>query len=151
MSTSNESSITFNNDDNEEILNLLKDRLKLGRERYGHGVRVNDDTTQWGTQSNDWELMAIEEVLDGLIYSAAAIIRLRRIKNINNTDISNSDINNSDINNFDINNTDINNTDISNTNISNKRIKINNIPNDTYISNKRINKINNNTSFPFYM
>ena len=136
MSTSNESSITFNNDDNEEILNLLKDRLKLGRERYGHGVRVNDDTTQWGTQSNDWELMAIEEVLDGLIYSAAAIIRLRRIKNINNTDISNSDINN---------------TDISNTNISNKRIKINNIPNDTYISNKRINKINNNTSFPFYM
>ena len=141
MSTSNESSITFNNDDNEEILNLLKDRLKLGRERYGHGVRVNDDTTQWGTQSNDWELMAIEEVLDGLIYSAAAIIRLRRIKNINNTDISNSDINN----------TDINNTDISITNISNKRIKINNIPNDTYISNKRINKINNNTSFPFYM
>ena len=58
MSTSNESSITFNNDDNEEILNLLKDRLKLGRERYGHGVRVNDDTTHsMGTQSNDWELM----------------------------------------------------------------------------------------------
>ena len=47
MSTSNESSITFNNDDNEKILNLLKDRLKLGRERYGHGVRVNDDTSQW--------------------------------------------------------------------------------------------------------
>lgn len=85
MSTSNDSSITLNDDDNEEILNLLKDRLKLGRERYGHGVRVNDDTTQWGTQSNDWELMAIEEVLDGLIYSAAAIIRLRRMKNVNNT------------------------------------------------------------------
>jgi uncharacterized protein YjbI with pentapeptide repeats len=125
MSTSNKSSITFNNDDNEEILNLLKDRLKLGRERYGHGVRVNDDTTQWGTQSNDWELMAIEEVLDGLIYSAAAIIRLRRIKNINNTDISNSDISNSDISNSDINNSDISNSDI--------------------------NKINNNTAFPFYM
>ena len=29
--------------------------------------------------------MAIEEVLDGLIYSAAAIIRLRRMKNVNNT------------------------------------------------------------------
>ena len=85
MSTSNDSSITLNDDENEEILNLLKDRLKLGRERYGHGVRVNDDTTQWGTQSNDWELMAIEEVLDGLIYSAAAIIRLRRMKNVNNT------------------------------------------------------------------
>ena len=105
MSTSNNSSITLNDDDNEEILNLLKDRLKLGRERYGHGVRVNDDTTQWGTQSNDWELMAIEEVLDGLIYSAAAIIRLRRMKDVNNTS------NDSDI--------------------SNKRIKIDNTSNDT--------------------
>ena len=95
MSTSNDSSITVNDDDNEEILNLLKDRLKLGRERYGHGVRVNDDTTQWGTQSNDWELMAIEEVLDGLIYSAAAIIRLRRMKNVNNT--SNDTSNNKNI------------------------------------------------------
>ena len=27
----------------------------------------------------------------------------------------------------------------------------NDMSNDTYISNKRINKINNNTSFPFYM
>jgi len=129
MSTSNESSVTLNDDDNEEILNLLKDRLKLGRERYGHGVRVNDDTTQWGTPSNDWELMAIEEVLDGLIYSAAAIIRLRRMKDVNNTS------NDSDI--------------------SNKRIKIDNtsndMSNDTYISNKRINKINNDTHFPFYM
>jgi len=127
MSTSNESSVTLNDDDNEEILNLLKDRLKLGRERYGHGVRVNDDTTQWGTPSNDWELMAIEEVLDGLIYSAAAIIRLRRMKDVNNTSNDNS----------------------------NKRIKIDNtsndMSNDTYISNKRINKINNDTHFPFYM
>ena len=139
MSTSNESSVTLNDDDNEEILNLLKDRLKLGRERYGHGVRVNDDTTQWGTPSNDWELMAIEEVLDGLIYSAAAIIRLRRMKNVNNT--------------FTFNNTSNDND------ISNKRIKIDNssndisndISNDTYISNKRINKINNYTHFPFYM
>ena len=105
MSTSNDSSITINDDDNEEILNLLKDRLKLGRERYGHGVRVNDDTTQWGTPSNDWELMAIEEVLDGLIYSAAAIIRLRRIKDVNNTSNDND--------------------------ISNKRIKIDNTSNDT--------------------
>tara|TARA_B100000959_G_scaffold205359_1_gene215265 strand:- start:619 stop:777 length:159 start_codon:yes stop_codon:yes gene_type:complete len=48
-------------------------------------------------------------VLDGLIYSAAAIIRLRRMKNVNNTS------------------------------------------NDNDISNKRINKINNNTAFPFYI
>ena len=129
MSTSNESSVTLNDDDNEEILNLLKDRLKLRRERYGPWGSLNDDTTQWGTPSNDWELMAIEEVLDGLIYSAAAIIRLRRMKDVNNTS------NDSDI--------------------SNKRIKIDNtsndMSNDTYISNKRINKINNDTHFPFYM
>ena len=68
----------MNCDDNDEILEMLKARLKLGRERYGHGVRVEDDTTQWGTEKNDWELMAIEEVMDGLIYSAAAIIRLQR-------------------------------------------------------------------------
>ena len=68
----------MNCDDNDEILEMLKARLTLGRERYGHGVRVEDDTTQWGTEKNDWELMAIEEVMDGLIYSAAAIIRLQR-------------------------------------------------------------------------
>jgi len=67
-------------DDNDEIMTLLQARLKLGRERYGHGVRVNDDTTQWGTPTNDWEEMAMEEVLDGLIYAAAAIIRCRKRK-----------------------------------------------------------------------
>ena len=67
-------------DDNDEILNLLKDRMELGKSRYGHGVRINDDVTQYGPQSNDWELMALEEALDGMIYSAAAIIRIRNMK-----------------------------------------------------------------------
>ena len=61
-------------------MELLQARLNLGRERYGHGVRVNDDTRTFGTEDNDWELMALEEMLDGLIYTTAAIIRLRRIK-----------------------------------------------------------------------
>ncbi len=65
-------------DDNKEIIKLLQDRLKLGRERYGHGVIVDDNTIKYGTQENDWELMALEEMLDGLIYTAASIIRLRR-------------------------------------------------------------------------
>ena len=67
-------------DDNEEIMELIRQRLELGRERYSHGVRVDDDTREWGTKDNDWELMAIEEVMDGLVYAAAAIIRLRRRK-----------------------------------------------------------------------
>ena len=70
-------------DDNEEISYLIKQRMDLGRQRYGHGVRVNDNTTQYGTDKDAWELMALEEILDGMIYSAAAIIRLRR-KRIDN-------------------------------------------------------------------
>ena len=70
----------FTNDDNEEILSLIKDRMSLGRHRYGHGLIVDDDTTKYGTATNDWELMALEEMLDGMIYSTAAIIRYRRKK-----------------------------------------------------------------------
>ena len=47
----------MNSDDNDEILEMLKARLELGRECYGHGVRVEDDTTQWGTEKNDWEII----------------------------------------------------------------------------------------------
>jgi hypothetical protein len=65
-------------DDNNEIMELLEKRLALGRERYGHGVRVDDDTREWGTEENSWELMMLEEALDGMIYSAAAMIRILR-------------------------------------------------------------------------
>lgn len=67
-------------DDNEEIIDLLRGRLELGRTRYNHGVRVDDDVSAYGPQKNDWELMALEEALDGMIYSAAAIIRIQRRK-----------------------------------------------------------------------
>lgn len=70
-------------DDNEEIISLLQERLELGRNRYGHGVIVDEDTTKYGTKENDWELMALEEMLDGLIYTTASIIRYRRRKKIN--------------------------------------------------------------------
>ena len=65
-------------DDNEEIMKLLQDRLVLGRSRYGHGIRVDDDTRQWGTEDNSWETMMMEEALDGMIYAAASILRIRR-------------------------------------------------------------------------
>ena len=67
-------------DDNEEIIKLIKERMSLGKQRYGHGVIIDDDTTKYGTKSNDWELMALEEMLDGIIYSTAAIIRYKRKK-----------------------------------------------------------------------
>ena len=65
-------------DDNEEIMKLLQERLNLGRTRYGHGVIVDDDTRKYGTEDNNWETMMIEEALDGMIYAAAQLIRLKR-------------------------------------------------------------------------
>ena len=63
-------------DYNKEIIELLQHRMKIGIERYGHGLRIHDDTRQWGTKENSWEEMALEEVLDGLVYTASAILRL---------------------------------------------------------------------------
>ena len=77
-------------DDNKAILRLLrhgpfskgypfektvKARLDLGRERYGHGIRVNDDTTQWGTKTDSWLEMGLEEIDDLAIYIAAQFAR----------------------------------------------------------------------------
>ncbi len=36
-------------DDNEEILDIIKQRMEVGLKRYGHGLRTADDTRQWGT------------------------------------------------------------------------------------------------------
>ncbi len=31
-------------DDNGEILNIIRERMEVGLERYGHGLRTADDT-----------------------------------------------------------------------------------------------------------
>jgi hypothetical protein len=62
-------------DDNALILERLKQRLKKGLDTYGHGVRIEDDTKQFGSNRNDWVAMCEEEILDGLIYAAAAAIK----------------------------------------------------------------------------
>ena len=63
-------------DDNEKILELIQERMTIGEERYGHGIRKNDDTTQWGTKIDSWTEMGLEEALDLTIYLSAQIIRL---------------------------------------------------------------------------
>ena len=63
-------------DDNERILELIQERLALGEERYGHGVRKNDDTTQWGTKADSWTEMGLEEALDLTIYLSAQLLRI---------------------------------------------------------------------------
>ena len=64
-------------DYNERIIKLIQARMKIGKERYGHGLRVNDDTRQWGTREDSWTEMGLEEVLDLLVYLSAQIIRIQ--------------------------------------------------------------------------
>ena len=78
-------------DENWHIIQLLKARMKLGADRYGHGLRVYDDTREYGTQEDSWEEMGLEEMLDGLVYLSAAIIRRDREKRYN-THQTNDDI-----------------------------------------------------------
>lgn len=65
-------------DANEEIVSLIKGRLDLGRERYGHGVILDDDTTAYGTERNSWTIMALEEALDMAVYLAARLLQIMR-------------------------------------------------------------------------
>ena len=72
-------------DDNNQIISAVetwypfvdavKDRLAIGVKRYGHGVRVNDDTTQWGTKIDSWLEMGLEEIDDLAIYLIAQLLR----------------------------------------------------------------------------
>ena len=43
-------------------------------------IRDSDDTTQWGTKKDNWSEMALEEILDGMIYMAAQILRILKNK-----------------------------------------------------------------------
>ena len=65
-------------DDNEEIIKLIADRLELGLYRYKQGIRHTDDTRKFGCHDDSWLEMEIEEVLDGMVYTAASLLRLKR-------------------------------------------------------------------------
>ena len=51
------------------------DRMKMGKMKYGHGVRIMDDIVTWGTVKNSWLEMASEELLDAIIYVIADYLR----------------------------------------------------------------------------
>ena len=69
-------------DDNPQIKKMILERMKIGKKRYGHGIRVWDDTTDWGTKDDSWLEMALEEALDMSIYIASAILRLKSLKKL---------------------------------------------------------------------
>ena len=81
----------------DEIIAKLNARLALGRERYGHGVIIDEDPSIYGVPSNNWEHMALEELLDGLVYTSAAIIRLRRVDTDERTILDTSSDDNDEI------------------------------------------------------
>ena len=64
-------------DYNAEILKMIQERMEVGKKRYGHGLRINDDTRQWGTKEDSWTEMGLEEILDLQIYLAAQILRIQ--------------------------------------------------------------------------
>jgi hypothetical protein len=67
-------------DDNRAILDTIKERMKIGEKRYGHGIRIHDDTRQWDTEQDSWIEMALEEVLDLALYLAAQIHRIESLR-----------------------------------------------------------------------
>lgn len=58
---------------------LLKDidtRLFLGKNKYGHGVRINDDMADYTvSHQNSFLEMQCEEILDGIIYTTSSYLR----------------------------------------------------------------------------
>ncbi len=71
-----ENAMSHEANDNPRIIEIIKERMAVGVERYGHGLRAEDDTTQWGNKQDSWVEMAIEEALDLCVYLATALIRI---------------------------------------------------------------------------
>lgn len=54
---------------NEEVVNLVSDRIKLGQKRYGGDIPLND--------GRDMIKESLEEILDSCVYLATELIKLR--------------------------------------------------------------------------
>lgn len=63
--------IPASDDDNDEIIDLLRSRLAIGRQTYGHGVQATSG-------EYDWVRMSTEEALDLAVYLAAKLIEIQR-------------------------------------------------------------------------
>ena len=74
---------TFNNarsahamiadDVNRSVLRDIEERLRLGRERYGHGVLVPANADK------NWKRELVEELLDAVVYAAADVLSKRGV------------------------------------------------------------------------
>lgn len=57
--------------DERALLDLIGERIEQGRATYGPLYLDSDD--------RDFETEALEEILDAVVYLAAAILKLRRV------------------------------------------------------------------------
>ena len=64
----------------KDIVEFIIQRQQLGRERYGHGIRREDDTRAYGTKLDSWWEMAQEEVGDAINYAVCGLLRLRGVR-----------------------------------------------------------------------
>lgn len=73
--------------DNDAILRLIKERLKIGYGRYGKGVKVEDS-------NYDYLMEGREEILDMAIYFCSDILRQQRARRLgyNNQQINDDNI-----------------------------------------------------------
>lgn len=62
-------------DENCSVLIRILERMVIGKKKYGHGLKVDDDTRKFGTKQDDWLEMALEEIMDMSVYLAAALER----------------------------------------------------------------------------
>ena len=65
----------------QKILDEIDKRLDLGIKRYGHGIRISDNTTNFGTEEDSWLEMMEQELLDAVVYLTAHLMRKENIEN----------------------------------------------------------------------
>jgi len=62
-------------DCNNDIIDLIMDRMEKGRATYGHGLQPND--------GHDWIQEALEEALDLAIYLSTKLIQIKMLEKRN--------------------------------------------------------------------
>lgn len=65
--------MTLTNDIDRLVIRNVEERLRVGRERYGHGVLVPANADK------NWKRELLEELLDGVVYAAADVLSKRGV------------------------------------------------------------------------
>ena len=73
------------NNMNKEIVKLIESRLNHGKREYNQELNPFDGRV--------WELEALEEILDGMVYTATAILKIIKQKELTNSKFNRRNIN----------------------------------------------------------